>query len=96
VQATLGHLSLEVTERYSGAREGVALRTGAALDDALQYTDAAAAAEGELAHSRTGRTPSWRIKGTASRSTRRNLPLKQENPRLPLGLHLWLRPASIR
>jgi integrase len=35
VQATLGHSSLQVTERYSRAREGVALRAGAALDKAL-------------------------------------------------------------
>jgi len=35
VQATLGHSSLQVTERYSRAREGVALRAGAALDQAL-------------------------------------------------------------
>lgn len=32
VQATLGHSSLQVTERYSRAREDVALRAGAALD----------------------------------------------------------------
>lgn len=36
VQATLGHSSLQVTERYSRAREGVALRAGAALNDALK------------------------------------------------------------
>ncbi|WP_448811064.1 tyrosine-type recombinase/integrase [Agromyces bauzanensis] len=36
VQATLGHSSLQVTERYSRAREGVALRTGAAPNDALK------------------------------------------------------------
>ena len=36
VQATLGHSSLQVTERYSRAREGVALRTGAVLNDALK------------------------------------------------------------
>lgn len=35
VQATLGHSSLQVTERYSRAREGVALRAGAVLDEAL-------------------------------------------------------------
>lgn len=35
VQATLGHSSLQVTERYSRAREGVALRAGAALDQML-------------------------------------------------------------
>ena len=35
VQATLGHSSLQVTERYSRAREGVALRAGAVLDRAL-------------------------------------------------------------
>ena len=35
VQATLGHSSLQVTERYSRAREGVALRAGAVLDQAL-------------------------------------------------------------
>jgi integrase len=38
VQATLGHSSLQVTERYSRAREGVALRAGAALDQALGTT----------------------------------------------------------
>ncbi|GAA1440707.1 tyrosine-type recombinase/integrase [Leifsonia poae] len=38
VQATLGHSSLQVTERYSQAREGVALRAGAALNDALKST----------------------------------------------------------
>jgi integrase len=38
VQATLGHSSLQVTERYSRAREGVALRAGAALNDALKST----------------------------------------------------------
>jgi integrase len=32
--ATLGHLSLQVTERYSPACEGVALRAGAAFDRA--------------------------------------------------------------
>lgn len=36
VQATLGHSSLQVTERYSRAREGVALRAGAVLNDALK------------------------------------------------------------
>lgn len=35
VQATLGHSSLQVTERYSRARKGVALRAGAVLDQAL-------------------------------------------------------------
>jgi integrase len=35
VQATLGHSSLRVTEHYSRAREGVALRAGAVLDQAL-------------------------------------------------------------
>lgn len=35
VQATLGHSSLQVTERYSRAREGVALRAGAVLDQRL-------------------------------------------------------------
>jgi integrase len=39
VQATLGHSSLQVTERYSRAREGVAIRTGAALNDALKRAD---------------------------------------------------------
>jgi hypothetical protein len=39
VQATLGHSSLQVTERYSRAREGVALRAGAALNDALKRAD---------------------------------------------------------
>ena len=34
VQVTLGHSSLQVTERYSRAREGVALRAGAVLDQA--------------------------------------------------------------
>ncbi len=34
VQTTLGHSSLQVTERYSRAREGVALRAGAVLDQA--------------------------------------------------------------
>ncbi len=38
VQATLGHSSLQVTERYSRAREGVALRAGAVLDQALGGT----------------------------------------------------------
>lgn len=32
VQATLGHSSLQVTERYSRAREGIAKRAGAVLD----------------------------------------------------------------
>jgi integrase len=36
VQATFGHSSLQVTERYSRAREGVALRAVAALNDALK------------------------------------------------------------
>lgn len=35
VQATLGHSSLQVTERYSRAREDVALRAGAVLDQAF-------------------------------------------------------------
>lgn len=39
VQATLGHSSLQVTERYSRAREGVALRAGAALNDAIKRAD---------------------------------------------------------
>lgn len=38
VLATLGHSSLQVTERYSRAREGIALRAGAALKDALKST----------------------------------------------------------
>ncbi|MFC9918130.1 tyrosine-type recombinase/integrase [Agromyces binzhouensis] len=36
VQATLGHSSLQVTERYSRAREGVALRAGVALNEAIR------------------------------------------------------------
>ncbi|MHB1289215.1 MAG: hypothetical protein ACYC3U_07905, partial [Georgenia sp.] len=32
VQAVLGHSSLQVTERYSRAREGVARRAGAVFD----------------------------------------------------------------
>jgi integrase len=40
VQATLGHSSLQVTERYSRAREGVALRAGAALNEALKSAGA--------------------------------------------------------
>jgi integrase len=39
VQATLGHSSLQVTERHSRAREGVALRAGAALDHMLAEAD---------------------------------------------------------
>jgi integrase len=35
VQAVLGHSSLQVTERYSPAREGVARRAGSMLDAAL-------------------------------------------------------------
>lgn len=35
VQATLGHSSLQVTERYSRAREGVAKRAGSVLDSAF-------------------------------------------------------------
>lgn len=35
VQATLGHSSLQVTERYSRAREGAAKRAGGALDAAF-------------------------------------------------------------
>ena len=35
VKATLGHSSPQVTERYSRAREGVALRAGAVLDQAV-------------------------------------------------------------
>ncbi len=35
VQATLGHSSLQVTERYSRAREGVAKRAGGVLDIAF-------------------------------------------------------------
>lgn len=35
LQATLGHSSLQITELYSRAREGVALRAGAVLDHAL-------------------------------------------------------------
>jgi integrase len=35
VQATLGHSSLQVTERYSRAREGVAQRAGSVLDTAF-------------------------------------------------------------
>ncbi|WP_349815727.1 tyrosine-type recombinase/integrase [Chryseoglobus sp. 28M-23] len=34
VRATLGHSSLQAIERYSRAREGVALRPGAVLDQA--------------------------------------------------------------
>ncbi|HKU11702.1 MAG TPA: site-specific integrase [Sinomonas sp.] len=36
VQAVLGHSSLQVTERYSRAREGVARRAGSVLDAALK------------------------------------------------------------
>ncbi|MFF2494294.1 tyrosine-type recombinase/integrase [Agromyces sp. NPDC058064] len=39
VKATLGHSSLQVTECYSRAREGVALQAGAALNDALKRAD---------------------------------------------------------
>lgn len=51
VQATLGHSSLQVTERYSRAREGVALRAGAALNDALK------SAGGEPSRRTKERTP---------------------------------------
>jgi len=39
VQATLGHSSLQVTGHYSRAREGVALRAAAVLNDALKRAD---------------------------------------------------------
>ncbi|WP_336854422.1 site-specific integrase [Sinomonas albida] len=41
VQAVLGHSSLQVTERYSRAREGVARRAGSVLDAALNGTNMA-------------------------------------------------------
>lgn len=108
VQATLGHSSLQVTERYSRAREGVELRVGAALDDALKRADESAgesaaepaarstaraqAPEPEMAQPRTRRT----LNGTASLAASRIDPLIQENPRQTGGFAWWLRPASIR
>jgi hypothetical protein len=78
VQASLGHSSLQVTERYSRAREGVALRAGAALNDALKKD------EGALPETEQRRTSAC-LNGTASARARRNRPLKRENPRLPGG-----------
>ncbi|WP_411721737.1 hypothetical protein, partial [Mycetocola sp.] len=64
VQATLGHSSLQVTERYSRAREGVALRAGAALNDALKKD------EGALPEAKQRRTPA-RLNGTLMAQPRR-------------------------
>lgn len=64
VQATLGHSSLQVTERYSRAREGVALRAGAALNDALKKD------EGALPETDQRRTPA-RLNGTLMAQPRR-------------------------
>ena len=58
VQATLGHSSLQVTERYSRAREGVALRAGAALNDALK------SAGGDTTSKRTSRRTPADLNGT--------------------------------
>ena len=57
VQATLGHSSLQVTERYSRAREGVALRAGAALDKALGGGPGKAAGAGRRGTSGRGNGP---------------------------------------
>lgn len=60
VQPTLGPSSLQVTERYSRAREGVALRAGAALNDALnradENPDKTPNSEPQMAQRRTRRT----------------------------------------
>lgn len=57
VQATLGHSSLQVTERYSRAREGVALRAGAVLDQALGGGTRKGAAAGRKGKSGRGNGP---------------------------------------
>jgi integrase len=64
VQATLGHSSLQATEPYSRAREGVALRAGAALNDALK------SAAGEPSQRTRRRTPD--INGTLMAQPRRD------------------------
>ncbi|CAN5459751.1 hypothetical protein BH10ACT6_BH10ACT6_07820 [soil metagenome] len=91
VQATLGHSSLPVTERYSPAREGDAKRAGSVLD----------AAFGEGASSRSARS------ATGSRARKNGTEMAQakrweggsgtrtrKTPDLP-GLQRWLRRASI-
>ena len=50
VQATLGHSSLQVTERYSRAREGVALRAGAALNEAIRADGLKPSGDRGMAH----------------------------------------------
>lgn len=67
VQATLGHSSRQVTERYSCAREGVALRAGAALNGALKRAD-------ESASRRTAETSSKRTAKTIAPQRRTGEP----------------------
>lgn len=59
VQATFGRSSLQITELYSRAREGAALRGGAALTDALKRADENTAREPTRCprRPRTGTTP---------------------------------------
>ncbi|WP_312855060.1 tyrosine-type recombinase/integrase [Agromyces agglutinans] len=68
VQATLGHSSLQVTERYSRAREGVALRAGAALDQMLGEADTGKAGDASAPKSSKRKTAEM-----ARRATRADL-----------------------
>ena len=82
VQATLGHSRLQVTERHSRAREGVALRAGAALDQALaDMTD-------KPAGTRRRGSPGRSNGPTVARTRRgggRSRPVRRKNPLVTRG-----------
>ena len=60
VQATLGHSNLQVTERYSTAREGVAIRAGSVIDAA--FGEGPKAGSGAGPSSRSARSGSGRAR----------------------------------
>lgn len=88
VQATLGHSSLQVTERYSRAREGVALRAGAALNDALKRADESTGESADRGADKSTATRANPEPEMAQRRTRRtvNGTLMAQPHRPPRGL----------
>ncbi len=87
-----GHSSLQGTERYSRAREGVALRAGAVLDQALGGAPGKVAGAKRRAHPVAEMAQEWpepsRPGGKAAGAARKRL--------IRPHFKQWLRPASIR
>lgn len=90
VQATLGHSSLQVTERDSRAREGVAIRAGAALNDALKRADESANEKAGQNADKTSTNAARPVPQMAQRRTRRTLngTLMAQPHKRPRGMSL--------